>query len=80
MSGRHGREEGARTKLLCPVGTYLEKLKTEVLEGSALLPQEMLFPSTVAWSRRVGGSPPGSLSPLVLIYFRHLVSISQLIS
>ena len=83
MSGRGGREEEARTKLLCPVGTYPDKLKTEVLECSALPPQEMLFPLTVAWSRPVGGTPPGSVvvvGPLVPISFRHLVSISQLIS
>lgn len=80
MSGRGGREEAARTKLRCPVGTYPDKLKTEVLERSALPPQETLFASIVAWSRRVGGAPPGSPSPLVPIYFRHLVSISQLIS
>lgn len=52
-------------------------LKLKSLSTLPCLPKKSYSPPGLEGE---GGTPPGPLSPLVLIYIRHLVSISQLIS
>lgn len=74
ISGRGGREEVARTKLLCPGGTYPDKL----LECFALPPRN-IAPLHCGLEHGDGRHPTlAHWCPST--YMRRLVSISQLVS